>query len=446
VNALLLLLLAGLTHATRSFSTHGEPGSSGTSLALGYLLMTGYFAGRIVTRFGLPQLTGYLLIGVLVGPSGLALVSRSMVHNLSLVNGIAIAMIALTGGVELEFSKIKPLARSVLWITVFGVLGTVVWLALAIWFGRPLFPFLASLGTTQALSATLVLAVVVVAQSPSIVVALRDEMRAEGPVARTVLAVVVLGDLVVILMFALASAITRATFGAGADVLHTLLSLAWSIGGSLAVGGVLGALLVLYLRKVKVDAALLLLAVMLSVAEVGGRLGLDPLLVALAAGAFVRNASNVGDELHDQLQLASLPVYVLFFCLAGASLHASMLQQVWAPTLLICVVRAAGLLAGTRLAGRVAAAPAPVQRYAGYGLLPQAGLAQALALLFTHTFPEFGEQAATLVLSVVMVNVLLPPIAYRFALIRSGEAGRESERASWSALEPEDERGERSRG
>lgn len=444
MNVLLLLLLAALTHATRSFSAQGEPGSSGTSLALGYLLVSGYFAGRIVTRFGLPQLTGYLLVGVLAGPSGLALVSHPMVDNLSLVNGMAIAMIALTAGTELEFATLKPLARSLVSITVCGVLGTVVWLAFAIWLARPLLPFLQDLGTVQALSVTVVLAVVLVAQSPAIVVALRDELRADGPVVRTVLAVVVLADLVVILMFALASSVARATFGAGADVLRTLASLAWEIGGSLAVGAVIGALLVLYLRKVKVDAALLLLAVTFSVAEVGGRLGLDPLLVALSSGAFVRNTSNVGDELHDQLQLSSLPVYVLFFCLAGASLDLSLLQQVLAPTLVIATVRAAGLLAGTRLGARLAAAPPAVRRFAGFGLLPQAGLAQALALLFNRTFPEFGEQAATLVLSVVMVNVLLPPIAYRVALLRSGEVGQESGRASWADVPQDDAQLERS--
>jgi Kef-type K+ transport system membrane component KefB len=197
------------------------------------------------------------------------------------------------------------------------------------------------------------------------------------------------------------------------------------------VGVVLGALLVLYLRKVKSDVAMLLLAVTFSVAEIGGRLGLDPLLVALAAGASVRNLSEAGDELHDQLQLSSLPVYVLFFCLAGASLQASSLSQVLLPTLLIVAVRTLGLIAGARLGAALANAPDAVRRYAGYGLLPQAGLAQALALLFYRTFPEFGDEAATLVMGVVMLNVLLAPVAYRVALVRSGEAGQESNRPSW---------------
>jgi Kef-type K+ transport system membrane component KefB len=431
VNLLLLLLLGGLIHATRSFSADGEAGSSGTSLAFGYLLVSGCFAGKIVERLRLPKLTGYLLVGIVVGPSGLGLISRPMLESLSLVNGVAVAMIALTAGTELELSRIRPLARTVTAITVFGVFATVGWLALTLWLLRPLLPFLREMGLPQALSVSVVLAVVMVAQSPAIVVALRDELRADGPVARTVLAVVVLSDLVVILLFAVTSAIARATFGASAAVSRTVATLGWEIGGSLAVGAVIGALLVLYLRKVRAEAALLLLAVTFVVAEIGGRLGLDPLLVALTAGALVRNTSEVADELHDQLQVSALPVYVLFFCVAGATLRTDVLARLWMPAAILAVVRALGLYGGSRLGARLCGASQAVQRYAGYGLLPQAGLAQALALLFSRTFPEFGVAAGALVLSIVALNVMISPIAYRLALVRSGEAGRESGRSSW---------------
>lgn len=431
MNVLLLLVLACLIHATRSFSADGEPGSSGTSLALGYLLVSGYFAGRIVVRFGLPKLTGYLVVGVIVGPSSIALVSRSMVSSLSLVNGMAIAMIALTAGTELELAKIRPLARSVTAITVAGIGGTIVLLAGVLWLVRPLLPFMAQMNGAQSVSVTIMLAIVLAAQSPAIVVALRDELRADGPVTRTVLALVVLADLVIILLYALSSAIASSTFGASAHVLQTVASSAWEIGGSLGVGAVLGALLVLYMRKVKVDVALVLLVMTFSIAEIGGRLGLDPLLVALAAGAFVRNASDCGNELHEKLQLSALPVYVLFFCLAGAGLNISALEQLWLPVLLLASARGFGLVVGTKLGAHIANAPPAVRRYAGFGLLPQAGLAQALALLLHRSFPEFGSQAATLVLSVVLTNVLLSPIAYRFALVKSGEVGKEDKRASW---------------
>jgi hypothetical protein len=120
---------------------------------------------------------------------------------------------------------------------------------------------------------------------------------------------------------------------------------------------------------------------------------------------------------------------------AGATLHAEALKVVWLPATLFVAVRALGLLAGSRLGARVAGAPRVVQQFAGFGLLPQAGLALALALLFNRTFPEFGAEAGALVLSVVALNELVAPIAYRFALVKSGEAGKESSRASWPEAE-----------
>jgi len=241
----------------------------------------------------------------------------------------------------------------------------------------------------------------------------------------------VIADLVVILLFAPISAVARTLFGGSADVPAMIATLSWEIGGSLFVGVLAGALLVLYFRKVRVDAAFLLLAVTFVIAEVGSRLGLDPLLVALAAGAFVRNTSEVADELHAQLQISALPVYVLFFCLAGASLHADALAVIWLPATLIASVRAFGLLAGARLGARLTGAPMAVQRFVGFGLLPQAGLAQALAILFNRMFPEFADEAGALVLSVVTLNVIFSPVAYRFALVRAGEVGKEAGRASW---------------
>jgi Kef-type K+ transport system membrane component KefB len=436
MNLLMLLVFAGLTHATRSFMADGEPGSSGTSLAFGYLLVSGYFAGRVVAQIGLPKLTGYLLLGGTVGPPGLGLISQSMVESLSLVNGMAVAMIALTAGTELELSKVKAVWRTVAAITAFAVIGTIFWLGATIWLARPMLPFFENLSGTQSAWITVVLAIVLVAQSPAIVVALHDELRADGPITRSVLAVVVLADLVVIFLFALASAATRATMGESADVLHTIALVGWEIGGSIVVGFIVGALLVLYLRHVKADAALMLLFTTFVVAEIGSRLGLDPLLVALAAGAFVRNGSRVADELHHHLQMSSLPVYVLFFCVAGANLQTDALAIVWLPATLIATVRAIGLFFGSRVGTRLAGAEVNVQRFAGYGLLPQAGLAQALALLFSRTFPEVGPEPSTLILAVVTLNVLVSPVVYRLALARSGEANRQRDADVEASGEP----------
>jgi Kef-type K+ transport system membrane component KefB len=423
MNVVLLVVLAGLMQATRSFGG-GAPGSTGTLLAFGYVLVTAFFAGGLFKQLRLPRLTGYIAAGIVAGPMVLGLLTRDMVASLELVNGVAIAMLALTAGNEIELRAMRPLLRSVGWITLVGVLGTTILLAVAVFLLRPLLPFMHGLGTAQALAISLVLGVVMVAQSPAVVVALRDELRADGAVVRTAIGVVVLADLLVIVLFPVVSTIAKAAFGAGSDVAQTASMLAWEIFGSLAAGAVAGTVLAVYLRKVAGGASMFLLLVTVVIAEVGRRLHFDPLLVALAAGVLVRNATKVGDALHHEIQPSSLPVSIVFFAVAGANLHLDVLGLVWLPAGLLVLVRGAGLLLGSAAGAAIAGAPAAVQRYAGFGLLPQAGLALALSMLFATTFPEFGVEASALTLGVVALNELLAPAAYRLALIRSGEAGR----------------------
>lgn len=424
MNALVVLFLFGLMHALRSFGTTSLASSIGTSVALGYLLLTGYFVGRMFSTLRLPKLTGYIVTGIVVGPAALGLVNERMVDSLKLVNGMAVALIALTAGTELELRVMRPLFRSIKWISLVGVLGTAVLLGLAAFAARPWLPFLAALGTWEALAVAAVLGVVMVAQSPAVVVALKNELQADGPVSRTVLGIVVIADLLVILLFAVASSVAKAVLGAGMDVWATVGSLAWELAGSLVVGAVLGALLSMYLEKVKSSAGLFLLGLTFLIAEVGQRVHFDPLLVALAAGVLIRNVTPSGDAVHRAIEQSSLPVYVLFFAVAGTGLHLDVLAVVGVPAALFVVVRGVGLLAGSRVGAKLAEAAPEVVRWAGFGLLPQAGLALALSTLFAKTFPEFGVEASALTLSVVALNEVLAPAVYRLALVRSGEAAR----------------------
>lgn len=436
---LLLLALTGLMHALNTFNVGEGGGSAGVSLALGYLLLTAYFVGGLFKRLRLPKLTGYIATGIAVGPYALRLVNEQMLASLEIVNGVAVSLIAMTAGSELEPKAMRPLMRSIREISLYGVIGTTFLLLASVFLARSWLPFMSDMGTLQAIVVAAVLAVVMVAQSPAVVVALRDEMQADGPVARTVLGVVILADLVVILLFALTSSLAKAVLGGGIDMIDTLSALLWKLLGSLVAGAVIGYLLALYLRKVRASASLFVLLTAFVIAEVGQRLSFDPLLVALAAGMFVRNASSVGDELHSHIEAPALPVYILFFAAAGANLHLDVLLLVGVPAVTFVVVRAVGLLLGSRLGTKIAGAPEMVQRYAGFGLLPQAGLALALSLLFAETFPEFGAEARALTLAVVALNELLAPVLYRYALIRSGEAGQKQTGASEGLPAPEPE-------
>jgi Kef-type K+ transport system membrane component KefB len=117
-------------------------------------------------------------------------------------------------------------------------------------------------------------------------------------------------------------------------------------------------------------------------------------------------------------------VYIGFFAVAGATIHLDELLVVGAPALLFVAIRALSFITGCRVAGRIAGTSEVVSKYSGFGLLPQSGLALALAILFARIFPNFGNSAAALVFSIVGINELVAPVLYRWAIIRSGEAGK----------------------
>lgn len=424
---LYVFILAGLMQAARSFApeTALGGGAAGTALACGYLLLSAFLMGSIFQSLRLPRLTGYLATGIVVGPQVLNLVSSAMVSNLQIFNGIATALIALTAGVELDLRFMKPLLKSISWVSGVAVCGTILLISLAVFLLQGRLPFLHGLSTLQVAVLSSVLGVTMVAQSPAVVVALHSEMASEGPLTRTVLGVVVLSDLLVIVLFAIVSSIAKSLLGSETDTLHTTAALAWEVLGSLIIGALVGIVIAIYLQLVKARSALFVLAAAFLVAEVGQRIDLDPLLIALAAGVLIRNATPHGRRLQDEIETSSLPVYVVFFAVTGATIHIRELLVVGVPAIMLILTRAAGFISLGRVATTLAKAPATVRNYIGLGLMPQAGLALALALLFVKTFPRIGAEASALVFGGVAINEMLAPVLYRFALVRAGEAGRE---------------------
>jgi Kef-type K+ transport system membrane component KefB len=437
VNALLVVVIGGLMHATRSFAPEsGGASSASTALALGCVMLMAFFVGKLSSAIRLPRLTGYLVTGLVIGPSVLGFLTEDSVVDLKLVNGVAISLIALTAGGELNFRAMRSLMKSIISITTIGTLAAVAALTGVIFVLQGLLPFMKSLTLAQSLAVCFALGIALSAMSPAVAVALRNELNAEGPVSRTVLGVVVLNNMAAILLFALASALINILIPSGEGG-GTAARVAWELVGSLGIGFIIGAILSLFLAKIRDGIELIVLLLCVVIAEVGSRVQLDPLLVALAAGVFIQNLTKSGERLIKAIEEASLPVYVLFFAVAGATIHINVLMVVGIPVAILVLVRSASLIAGSSIATRIAGAPPSVARYGGFGLLPQAGLALAIAMIIARAFPGFGEGASALIFGVVGVNEILMPVLYRWALVRSGEGGDEEARqAPPPAVEP----------
>ena len=399
--------------------------SGGTiGLALGFALIAAALAGELFERVRLPRVTGYLLFGMICGPYMANIITRPMARELQLINGLAVVLIALIAGLEINVGRLRPQLRAILQLgsvtmgTLYVVLFAVFWAAWP-WLGVA--PELHGL---QRVAVAAVLTTVVASFSPTVTIALIAESRASGPLSELTLALVILADLVLILVFTLAMQGVRFAFG-GIQNVGLFVELAWSVFGSFAFGAAIGALFALYLRYVGREIAVTLLAMCTIIAVVGTRLHLEPLLAALAAGLLVENvAPPRGDHLKDAVERGALPVLIVFFAAAGASLQLDALATIGGIALAISALRMAVIWASTRVGARWAGVPPPIGGMVWMGLVSQAGVTLGLTLLILVEFPDWGQQVQTLVVALIALHQLVGPVLFRAALASVGEVGR----------------------
>ena len=423
--AILLLLLVAMQFVLPL----GGWQASASLLTFGFLILAAYTVGEIATAARLPKVVGYLLAGVLFGPSALDVVGTTSITELAPVSRLAIALIAFLAGAELQWEEVR--SRGVVILKIMGAELLLSFLAMlaTLWLLRGSVPFLAGYGTAHVTAFAVLFATVAIIHSPAVTMAILSETGAHGTVARTTLGVVLLADVAVILLFTVALAFARATVPAPGGEAVSLGILAWEIGGSVVVGAAIGGAVALYLRFVRGELFLFALLVTFLGAEIARLVHVEALLTLLVAG-FV--SENVGGErgvaLRHAMERAAAPVFVVFFALAGASLGITEVIALWPIVVPIALARAFGLWAGTAVGARWAGVTQGEGRYVWLGLVSQAGVAIGLATIVAEAYPELGGQLRTLFLAVMTINQTLGPILFRQALARSGELpGSESE-------------------
>ncbi|MCC6164042.1 MAG: cation:proton antiporter [Acidobacteria bacterium] len=421
----IILATAWLVTGTPAAGDAVAGAGAGTALAIGFALIAASLTGELFERFRLPRISGYLFFGVACGPYAGAILTPVMARELQVINGLAIALIALIAGLEINFARLRPQLRAML--TMGGVMLVLMWTALSLlffmtWPWLPIAPD--ATGVPRAAMSALA-ATVIVSFSPTVSIAVITESRARGPLTELVLALVVLADLMLILLFTLSMEGVRFAVG-GAQGGHGMLSgLAWEIFGSFAFGGIVGAGFAFYLRYIGREVTVVLLGVAVVLSHVGASLHFEPLLAALATGLVVENiAPPEGDALRHAVERGALPVLVLFFAAAGANLHLDALAQVGLFALAVSVVRLLLIRRTARIGARVAGLTGEPPSLAWMGLVSQAGVTLGLVILINAEFPDWGGRLYALVLAMITIHETIGPILFRSALTKAGEVGR----------------------
>jgi len=366
--------------------------------------------------------TGALLIGFAAGPAWLGLIRRDEANALQLVADAAVALIALAAGTQLTFETWRTGRTAFARLATGAIAFPFAVVTLVAWSVSRGLPIAAHQPWLDRLTVALVLGTLAAAASPAITLAMIDEMRARGPLARSLLAVTVAQDVAVPILFTAVLLGSKALASAGALQLTVAGVAALELAGSLAVGVAIGALLAQYTRLLRGPEAAWLVAAALLAAVAARLLRLEPLLIGLAAGVYLENFSPVerGRLGHDLNRTAPV-VYIIFFALMGAGLQLGVLAQLWPWALLLAGLRVVSLRYGLRWAARHPAVTPVLARTAWLGLISQGGTAVALAQLARRAFPEWGVSLETLLVAIIGVHEVAGPICFRQALVRAGE-------------------------
>jgi Kef-type K+ transport system membrane component KefB len=401
----------------------GGEGMQSTTVALGFLLIGAFISGQAAARVGLPRISGYLVIGIVIGPHATGLLTKDMLAAGQVIEGLAVALIALTAGGEIRLSWVRRQIGRLAAMTICQILliGAAIFAAMLLL--RPWFSFMPQDDLHAAIIA-LVFSGIAISNSPTVTIAVISENRAEGPLSRTVLGVTVIVDMCVIVLFALLLALARDALGSGSDS-SLGATLARELGGSVLVGIGFGMGIAWFLKQVGRDTPVFVLAACFAMFAVSQALHLETLLVALSAGFYVENFSDArGEELIGGIERVSLPVYAVFFAAAGAKVDLGALASMWPLALLLCAVRAGGIWAGSTLGARISGAEPVIRRYAWMGLISQAGVTLALAAILARSFPEWGGDIQVLIIAMIAIHEIVGPIIFQHALKRAGEIGK----------------------
>jgi len=385
-------------------------------LSVGLILMAALVAGHLAQLVRVPEVTGYLLIGVAIGPASLDFISHGNLATLGFLGDVALGLILFNIGAIFEAGNFRRVGPGVVRVTLWeATLAFVLVLA-------------ALLLSGLSLPLALLLAVVAMETAPATTLMVLNEYDARGPMTDRLLALVALNNMYVLMTFGVVSAALSfaqspdgALLTSGYRAVHGLL---WTTLGSMALGALLGLAMDFWATRAKESGEAMILSIGTVLIAVGASrgLGLSPLFTTLALGATVANASEHGGRLLKALGRADPPLYAAFFVLAGAELVPASVLGLGAAGVAYTLARAVGKIVGARIGMRGQDVAPLVRSQLGFCIVSSSSLAVGLTLQIRSAFPAYGATVTGIVLAAVVIFEVVGPLLMRRALFATGEA------------------------
>ena len=406
-----------------------------------YLLLISWalFAGLLMTRitniFKLPDVTAYLIVGVIIGPSilgklginGIGFTSFEEVESLSIISDVALGFIAFAIGNEFKLSELKHIGKQAFVIGVFQAVVATLCVDIALLIVHTLMPNIVTVPMAITLGA------IAAATAPAATIMVIKQYKAKGPVTDILLPVVALDDAVGLVIFAASFGTASAMISGSANLLNLIVEPIIEIVMSLLLGSVVAIILTYIESKFHSNTNRLILiigAIVLTVAfakasfQFGGFGGsFSPLLVCMMLGTVFCNICPLSDELMDISDKWSQPILVLFFVLSGAELDLHVFNNsiVILVGIIYILARSFGKYIGARISADMVGSKDVIKKYLGITLLPQAGVALGMSAIVARSLGSNGTLIRNITLFGVLIYELIGPTLTKMALTEAGE-------------------------
>jgi len=381
------------------------------SLYIAIIMLVGLLGGKLASKLKLPSVTGYIIFGMLLGPSFANVITKDMIKAFQFINQIALGILAISIGAELHRAVFKRFGKTLFLIAfVDGIITAGSVALLTYFFGVPI-------------EFAIILGVLAMTVSPSGVLSIIKEYQAKGSLTRTLLALVAIENLNCILLFGVASAVLVGLSNTDMKGIQLILMLVKEISFAIIVGSLIGAIVAFVFKKKPNNSKLLvfLLGVILLNTGIANEFNLSALLINMTTGAVLTNLINRKMVLSSTLERVELPIFVMFLTLAGAKLDVSILATVGMVGAGYIIGRLLGKIGGSYISSGFTSLEVKVRRNIGMALTPQAGVAIGLSIIAEQKLPHSNGLITGIVLSGVIFFEVVGPLLLKKALKNTGD-------------------------
>ena len=376
------------------------------------ILLSGILFGRLAKFVRLPNVTGYLIAGLILGPSFLNLIPASMVNGFSVISDAALGFIAFSIGSEFNLAYFKKVGAAPVLIAICESLGAVILVTGA----------LIACGFDTRLS--ILLGAIAAATAPAQTIMVINQYRAKGSLTSMLMSVVAIDDAVALIGFGFAATIVKMMNSQeDVNILLSIVNPILEIVISFLIGGMLSIFMKIIFRWFKKPSNVLCITTgfILLTYWLAERLHGSPLLACMALGGVLVNIHSNIEKTVKVNESFTPPIFMIFFVISGAGFKISALAGIGVIGLVYVIVRIVGKIGGAWLGGKLTKQEDKICKYLGPTLMPQAGVALGLIVVAGNIVPDYAEQIRVVILCSTFIYSIIGPVAAKIALQKSGE-------------------------